>query len=273
MAQAPALADAVLARYGLTEDPFSLSPDPRFLYLTHQHKAALAKIRYVLERRQGFAVLYGDVGHGKSTLIRRLVNLYTKQPEGYSTLLVTNPDYPTALQLLKRLTDEFGLPRRPSKLDQMKELESFLIGQYTEDKNVLILVDEAQMMRGEQFELIRQISNFETDEKKLVQIVLSGQNNLRNKLKLKRALLSRAAATATLDPFTPEETADMIAFRLSVAGRHEPLFTPDALQLIYDLTRGIPREVVKKCMNSLPFGDMMDADLITAEVVRDANSE
>lgn len=267
------LAESVLSRYGLAEDPFSLSPDPRFLYLTHQHKAALAKIRYVLERRQGFAVLYGDVGHGKSTLIRRLVNLYTRQPEAYTTLLVTNPDYPTALQLLKRLTDEFGLPRRPSKLDQMKELEAFLVEQYGADKNVLIMVDEAQMMRGEQFELIRQISNFETDEKKLVQIVLAGQNNLRNKLKLKRALLSRAAAVATLDPFTPEETAEMIAFRLSVAGRHESLFTPDAVQLIYDMTRGVPREVVKRCMNALPFGDLLDADLITAEVVRDANTE
>jgi general secretion pathway protein A len=271
MATAMSLADSVLSRYGLAEDPFSLSPNPRFLYITNQHKAALAKIRYVLERRQGFAVLYGDVGHGKSSLIRRLVNLYTEQPEGYKTVLVTNPDYPTALQLLKRLTDEFGLPRRPSKLDQMNELEAFLISEYAEDRNVLIMIDEAQMLRGEQFELIRQISNFETDDKKIVQIVLAGQNNLRNKLKLKRALLSRAAAVATLDPFSPEETAEMIAFRLSVVGRHDPLFTPDAVQFIHDESLGVPREIIKRCMNSLPFGDLMDADLITAEVVRDAN--
>src|SRR5947209_13696727 len=135
MAEALTIADSVLSRYGLAEDPFSLSSDPRFLYLTHQHKAALAKIRYVLERRQGFAVLYGDVGHGKSTLIRRLVNLYARQTDAYSTLLVTNPDYPTALQLLKRFTDEFGLPRRPSKLGQMKELEGFLVEQYGGVKN------------------------------------------------------------------------------------------------------------------------------------------
>ena len=101
----------MLGQYGLAEDPFSLSPDPRFLYLTNQHKAALAKLRYVMERRQGFAVLYGDVGHGKSTLIRRLFGIYRGQ-EAYESVLITNPDYPTALQLLKRLTDEFGLPRR-----------------------------------------------------------------------------------------------------------------------------------------------------------------
>lgn len=270
MASTSSVAAAPLSLYGLTEDPFSLSPDPRFLYITNQHKAALAKLRYVMERRQGFAVLYGDVGHGKSTLIRRLFGIYKGQ-EGFESVLVTNPDYPTGLQLLKRLTDEFGLPRRPSKLDQMQELETFLVERFAEDKNVLILVDEAQMMKGEQFELIRQITNFESDDNKLVQIVVAGQNNLRNKLKLKKALLSRAAAVATLDPLTPEETADMIAFRLSVAGRHESLFTPDALNLIYDRTKGVPRDVIKMCMNSLTIGGMMEADLITAEVVNDSN--
>ncbi len=269
MSETLAIADAVLGRYGLAEDPFSLSPDPRFLYLTNQHKAALAKLRYVLERRQGFAVLYGDVGHGKSTLIRRLFGLYRGQPN-YETVLVTNPDYPTALQLLKRLTDECGLPRRPSKLDQMQELEGYLVEKFADNKNVLILIDEAQMMRGAQFELIRQITNFESDDNKLVQIVVAGQNNLRNKLKLKRALISRAAAVATLDPLTPEETAEMIAFRLAVAGRHEPLFTPDALTFIYERTRGVPREVIKMCMNAITIGGLMEADLITPEVVHDS---
>ena len=263
------VAASVLSRYGLTEDPFSLSPDPRFLYITNQHKAALAKLRYVLERRQGFAVLYGDVGHGKSTLIRRLFGIYKGQ-EAYDCVLVTNPDYPTGLQLLKRLTDEFGLQRRPSKLDQMQELEGYLVERFAEDKNVLVLIDEAQMMRGQQFELIRQITNFESDSNKLVQIVLAGQNNLRNKLKLKKALLSRAAAVATLDTLTPAETAEMIAFRLSVAGRHDPLFTPDALVNIYERSKGVPREIVKTCMNALTIGGMMEADLITAEVVDDS---
>ena len=269
MSETLAIADTVLARYGLTEDPFSLSPDPRFLYLTNQHKAALAKLRYIMERRQGFAVLYGDVGHGKSTLIRRLFGIYKRQ-EAYEAVLVTNPDYPTALQLLKRLTDEFDLPRRPSRLDQMQELEGHLIGRFAENRNVLILIDEAQMMRGEQFELIRQITNFESDENKLVQIVLAGQNNLRNKLKLKRALVSRAAAVATLDPLTPEETSEMISFRLSVAGRYEPLFTPDALSFIYEFSKGVPREAIKACMSALTIGGLMEADLITAEVVRES---
>lgn len=269
MAQAVSIAGDTLSRYGLTEDPFSLSPDPRFLYLTNQHKAALAKLRYVMERRQGFAVLYGDVGHGKSTLIRRLFGIYKRQ-DAYEAVLVTNPDYPTGLQLLKRLTDEFGLPRRPSRLDQMQELEGHLITRFSENRNVLILIDEAQMMKGEQFELIRQITNFESDENKLVQIVVAGQNNLRNKLKLKRALLSRAAATATLDPLTPEETAEMIAFRLAVAGRHDALFTPDALSFVYEFSKGVPREAIKACMSALTIGGMMEVDLITAEVVRDS---
>jgi general secretion pathway protein A len=144
------------------------------------------------------------------------------------------------------------------------------VQRFADDKNVVVLIDEAQMMKGEQFELIRQITNFESDENKLVQIILAGQNNLRNKLKLKRALLSRAAAVATLDPLTPEETADMINFRLAVAGRHEPLFTRDAHAFIYDRTKGVPREVVKMCMNALTIGGMMEVDLITAEVINES---
>ncbi len=270
MSEISTIAEATLQHFGLTEEPFSLSPDPRFLYLTYQHKAALAKLRYALERRQGFCVLYGEIGHGKTTLIRRLFNLYRKQ-EGYETILVTNPDLPTGLQLLKRITDEFGLPRRASKLDQIRELEDFLIAQFADGKNVLIFIDEAQMLRGEQFELIRQITNFESDNSKLVQIVLAGQNNLRNKLKLKRALMSRAAAVSTLDPLTPEETKDMLAFRLSIAGKHEPIFTPDAFEAIYEATGGVPRAIINMCMSALVLGGMMELDLITAEVIQDAS--
>lgn len=270
MSEILTIADATLQHFGLTEEPFSLSPDPRFLYLTYQHKAAIAKLRYAMERRQGFCVLYGEVGHGKTTLIRRLFNIYRKQ-ENYETILVTNPDLPTGLQLLKRLTDEFGLPRRASKLDQIRELEDFLIAQYAVGKNVLIFIDEAQMLRGEQFELIRQITNFESDNSKLVQIILAGQNNLRTKLKLKKALMSRAAAVSTLDPLTPEETKDMIAFRLSIAGKHEPLFTPDALDVIYGRAGGVPRAVINMCMDALVLGGMLEVDLITSEVIQDAS--
>lgn len=112
--------------YGLNEPAFSLSPNPRYLHLSDQHRMAVSKLRYVIENRQGLAVLYGDIGHGKTSLIRHLYDIYNTE-EGYQTVMVTNPHYPSEMQLLKRISDEFHLQRRRSKLDQMEELESFLI--------------------------------------------------------------------------------------------------------------------------------------------------
>ena len=272
MVTASTILESMLQNYGLLEAPFSISPDPRFLYLSPQHHLALSKIRYVVDNRQGLAILYGDVGHGKSTLVRRIYDIY-KADEGFETIMITNPDLPSEMQLLKRITDSFGLDRRRSKLDQMEEFESYLVSQYANGKNVLILIDEAQMMVGSMFELVRQITNFESHSAKLVQIVLSGQNNLRNKLKLKRPLLSRAVAVATLDPFTLEETKEMIEFRLTVAGRKKPLFEPLAIDEIFSLTKGIPREIVKVCMDSLTIASLNNLVSIQKEAIQRARKE
>jgi type II secretory pathway predicted ATPase ExeA len=233
---------------------------------------ALSKLRYVIESRQGLTILYGDIGLGKSTLIRRIFDIY-QELEEFEAILITNPDLPSEMQLLKRITDSFGLERRRSKLDQMQLLEAFLIDQYAAGKNVLLLIDEAQMMRGRMFELVRQITNFESHSAKLIQIVLSGQNNLRNKLKLKKALLSRAASIATLDPFTMDETREMIDFRLTVAGRKEPLFDEDAVGQIHKITKGVPRDIVKLCMNTLTIAALSGLTTINREIVEHVNAE
>jgi general secretion pathway protein A len=272
MVTASTILESMLQNYGLLEAPFSISPDPRFLYLSPQHHLALSKIRYVVDNRQGLAILYGDVGHGKSTLVRRIYDIY-KADERFETIMITNPDLPSEMQLLKRITDSFGLDRRRSKLDQMEEFESYLVSQYADGKNVLILIDEAQMMVGSMFELVRQITNFESHAAKLVQIVLSGQNNLRNKLKLKRPLLSRAVAIATLDPFTLEETKEMIEFRLTVAGRKKPLFESLAIDEIFSLTKGVPREIVKVCMDSLTIASLNNLVSIQKEAIQRARKE
>jgi general secretion pathway protein A len=257
---------SLLDRYGLKEKPFSVSPDPRFLYQTPQHKRALAQVRFTVQDRQGLAVLYGDVGTGKSTLVRVLYDLY-REDEGYRVILLTNPDPTSALQLLKRITDACELDRKRSRLDQMQEFEGFLVEQYREGRNTVLLIDEAQLLQGPQFELIRQLTNFESATAKLIQIVLAGQNNLRAKLKLKKALLSRAISTTTLDPLTLEETEAMIAYRLRVAGRPEPLFEPDAIQALHRLSKGVPREIIKLCRSALTTAAINDLDTIPADVV------
>lgn len=257
---------SLLDRYGLTQTPFSVSPDPKFLYQTPQHKRALAQIRFTVQDRQGLAVLYGDVGMGKSTLVRKLYDLY-RADAAYETILLTNPDPTSALQLLKRITDACELPRKRSRLDQMQELEAYLVDRYRAGKNTVLLIDEAQLLRGEQFELIRQLTNFESSSAKLVQIVLAGQNNLRAKLRLKKALLSRAVTVMTLDPLTLDETQSMIVHRVSVAGRPEQLFEPDAIREVYRVSKGVPREIIKLCRAALTTAAINDLDTVPADVV------
>lgn len=258
--------DTLLSRYDLNDAPFSLTPDPRYLYLSPQHQLAINKMQYVIEMKQGIGVIYGDYGHGKSTLIRRIYDLYHSDDE-YVTIMLTNPDYRSEIQLLKKITDVLGLPRRLSKLDQMNELEAYLTERYAEGKNVLLLIDEAQAMIGAQFELIRQISNFESNSEKLIQVLLCGQNNLRRKLNMKRALLTRAAALATLDPFSLSDTQEMIEFRLTVAGRKGALFEADAVAEVFTHTKGVPRDIVNLCKDSLAMAMFENMDLITREVV------
>ena len=257
---------SLLDRYGLTQTPFSVSPDPKFLYQTPQHKKALAQIRFTVQDRQGLAVLYGDVGMGKSTLVRKLYDLY-RADSGYETILLTNPDPTSALQLLKRITDACELSRKRSRLDQMQELEAYLVDRYKAGMNTVLLIDEAQLLRGEQFELIRQLTNFESSSAKLVQIVLAGQNNLRAKLRLKKALLSRAVTVMTLDPLTLDETQSMIEHRLNVAGRPEKLFEPDAIREVYRVSKGVPREIIKLCRSALTTAAINDLDIVPADVV------
>jgi general secretion pathway protein A len=257
---------SLLDRYGLTQTPFSVSPDPKFLYQTPQHKRALAQIRFTVQDRQGLAVLYGDVGMGKSTLVRKLYDLYRADGD-YETILLTNPDPTSALQLLKRITDACELPRKRSRLDQMQELEAYLVDRYKAGTNTVLLIDEAQLLRGEQFELIRQLTNFESSSAKLVQIVLAGQNNLRAKLRLKKALLSRAVTVMTLDPLTLDETQSMIEHRLGVAGRPEQLFELDAIREVYRVSKGVPREIIKLCRSALTTAAINDLDTVPADVV------
>jgi general secretion pathway protein A len=216
-------------------------------------------------------VIYADVGHGESTLARRLYDLYRSEPS-YEVILLTNPDLSSALQLLKRVTDSVDLPRRRTNLDQLQEFENYLVENYAAGKNTVLIVDEAQLLVGQQFELIRQFTNFESASAKMLQIVLIGQNNLRNKLKLKKALLSRAASMSTLGPLTPDETRAMISFRLSVAGCVRPLYEEETIKEIHRLTKGVPREIVKRCRTSLRVAAMNELDTVPPEALEDGEA-
>ena len=261
-----------LSPLGLGEPPFSLSPDPRYFYVSLQHKATLAKVTYATEQRQGLSVIFGDVGVGKTTVARRLFQIY-RDREDYYTAYIPTPLYPSDFQFLKNICAEFGLKPKRSKLLQLAAFEEFLISAFKEDKNVLLIIDESQGLIGPQFELVRQLLNFETNTQKLIQIVMIGQNELRNKLRLKRALSSRVATRSTLEPLHFDDTRSMINFRVMVAGRQDELFTNDALMRIYDYSRGMPRDICVLGLNILPAALIKKAPIVDEQLVEQVIEE
>ena len=257
---------------GFAEPPFSLSPDPRFFFMSAQHKTALAKMTYTAEQRQGLSVVYGDVGVGKTTIARRIYQIYNDNPSIEAAYLPM-PIFPSEFQLLKAICSEFGLPPKRSKYAQIELLNAHLIDIWKQGTNAVLIIDEAQALVGQQFELIRQLLNFESNTQKLIQIIMIGQNELRNKLRLKKPLRSRIATRSTIEPLDPRDTRDMIKFRVMVAGRMEPLFTDEAIQAIYDYSHGMPRDICALGLNMLPLALLRNTSVIGKDLVHQAIDE
>jgi len=257
----------------IPESVFSISPNPRFFYVTPSVQAAIAKTQYVVRARQGLTTIIGDVGLGKTSLLRLLYNEYDDSPE-FTAAFIVNPKQTSETAFLKAICTEFGVKTKRSQRETEYELRGFLIDEYQAGRNVVLFVDEAQQLKGPMFEQIRQILNFETDETKLINIVLAGQVELRYKLadRSKRALVSRIAVSSTLDALTPEETAGMIDFRCTVAGVKSP-FDFEAVQVIYQWSRGIPREVIKLCAISVQYAALNGLKRIPADLVEAASAD
>lgn len=257
----------------ITENVFSISPNPRYFYITPSVGAALDKTRYVIQSRQGLTTIIGDVGLGKTSLLRLLYNEYADNPD-FSAALMVNPNQTSETAFLKAICHEFEVPTRRSQRETEYELRSFLIEEARSGRTVVLFIDEAQQLRGPMFEQIRQILNFETDDMKLINIVLAGQIELRQKLadRSKRALVSRIAVSSTLDAMTLEETIAMIAFRCQIAGVNNS-FLDEASEAVYRWSKGVPREVIKLCAMSLQYALANAADQVSKEVVESAQND
>jgi general secretion pathway protein A len=252
------------------EEPFSISPNPHFLYLTPSLKTTLIKVKYAIDHRQGLTAILGDVGMGKSSIVRKLFGEYVSR-EDVKAGLIPSPGFATEFAFLKGICKEFDVPFKRSQLDQEDVLRGFLIDLYTENKNCVVFIDEAQRLTGKQLEQVRTMLNFETDNAKLIQVVLSGQLELRDKLRdeSKKAIRSRIFAPSLLDPLTHAETNEMIDFRCDQAGIENP-FNQKVIEEIYKRTGGVPREVLKVC--GLAYGFMQGLGLseISTDLIEDA---
>jgi general secretion pathway protein A len=257
--------------YGLKEEPFSTVPSPRYLFLTDIHSTALEKTSYVVGAKKGLAAVFGDTGTGKSSLARLLHQKFLDS--GFVSVLLTNPNYPTPNSLLRTIAEEFGTARTHRSYQGMLSVfKAFLIEQALDQgKTVALIIDEAQTMGFPQLELLRQLINFETNQEKLLQVVLFAQEELRVKLAHARArnLRSRIVLASSLERLGPEEVAAMVAFRWSVAsgGRKHP-FSVEALRELADLSEGIPRQVAILADNALVLGFMLRQATIGADLIR-----
>lgn len=261
------------AFYGFDEKPFSLTPDPKFLYLSGRHSEAFAHLAFGHRERGGFIVVSGEVGTGKTTLARYF--LARLGPETSSAVVL----YPalSASELLRVILDELGVtPSGESLKDLVDSLHRFLLKAHAEGRTVVVLVDEAQDLAPDVLEQIRLISNLETDTQKLLQIILIGQSELNDLLERRdlRQLAQRITARYHLDPMTRAETDSYIGHRLEVAGGSGKLvFTPSALRSIHAFSRGIPRLVNLVCDRALLAGFVAGSRVIDRGMVRRAARE
>ncbi|AFL89060.1 type II secretory pathway, component ExeA (predicted ATPase) [Terriglobus roseus DSM 18391] len=237
--------------FQLEKFPFNNNPDPSFLCMLPHAREALACLEYGVAARKGFLVLLGEVGTGKTTLLRSALN--TLRGTAVHTSFIFNPRLET-LEFLQFMLSDFGLtPVNDTKAGMLLQLNRWLVERFAAGDTCVLIVDEAQSLSSELLEEIRLLTNLETDTQKLLQIVLSGQPELETKLREPglRQLRQRISLWCRTQALSQEQTGEYIEQRLSIAGAKETIFLPDTIKTIYEFSRGIPRLVNLLCEHSL----------------------
>jgi general secretion pathway protein A len=244
--------------YGINDFPFGSCPDPRFLYKLPHVQEALACLQYGIASRKGFVVMTGEVGTGKTTLLKTVLSSFTERR--VSTAFVFNPRL-NVLDFLEFVLSDFGIPpsarSKPgtpqTKSDMLMQLNRWLIDRFRNGELCAIVVDEAQNLSWELLEEIRLLTNLETSSEKLVQIILSGQPELEEKLRAPsvRQLRQRISLWCRTRPLNHEETEAYIARRLRIAGATQPVFTTESVQRVHHYSQGIPRLINLICEHAM----------------------
>jgi general secretion pathway protein A len=260
--------------FGLKENPFDVNPNPKYLVPTKSVEEALTALMYGIESRKGFITLVGEVGTGKTTLVNRLLSwLRTRRTR---TAFLFNSRI-NSRQLFDFILAEFDIPCEiRDKGQQLLKLNKWLLDRYRSGENAVLIVDEAQNLSHPVLEEIRLLTNLETSSEKLLQIVLSGQPELEEKLKLPqlRQLRQRVMLQAKTSPLTKEETADYILRRLRIAGAGtDPIFSPKAMETVHMYSLGIPRVANLLCEHSLVNAFIQNQRPIEPKTVEDVARE
>ena len=255
--------------YNLTLKPFTLVPNPDFLYRGETHRLALTTLEYGILNQAGFVVLTGEPGMGKTTLIQQIL---AEHRNHFTTGLITNT-HAGMETLLPWILLAFGQNEKSlDKLDGFHALQQFLDKEASAKRRVLLIVDEAQNLGANLLEELRLLSNLNKDKAPILQIILSGQPDLRQLLQRKdlTQFAQRVMVDYSLEPFKEEDSLGYIAHRLRVAGREEPIFTHHATRMIHRLTGGIPRLINQLCDTALTYGFAEEAPFLSTKIVAQA---
>ncbi len=259
--------------FGMKRSPFSIAPDPRYLYMSEQHREALAHLLYGIRSDGGFVLLTGEVGTGKTTICRRLLETLTRN---IVVAFIIHPSL-SVVELLAAVCDEFGIsyPKKTNVKGLVDRINHFLLDLNAKRKKAIVIIDEAQNLSNEVLEEIRLLTNLETNERKLLQIILIGQPELKDKLARQELsqLAQRIVARCHLGPLSKDEVINYVYHRLEVAKGRIDLFSDDALGSIYKYSGGIPRLINLICDRALLGAFVQEQENVDADTLATAASE
>ena len=254
--------------YGFSEKPFTITPNPRFIFLSSNHREALAHLVYGIDTHAGFIAMTGEVGTGKTTLLRAMLSQL--EPEKYRSALIFNPCL-TGEQLLAAICREFCLEvDGKNSFGYLDALNCFLLEQHTADRTVVLVIDEAQNLTPDVLEQLRMISNLETEQTKLIQIILAGQPELDDLLERHdlRQLCQRITVRCRLTPMGLDDTGEYIRHRLKISGRRFPgFFSRRAVKKVYRFSQGIPRLINVVCEQALVLAWTRESPVVGSSIV------
>lgn len=263
---------------GLDKEPFSTSPDPDFFYQSQEHQAALTRLLIEIRLKRGLSVILGDVGTGKTTLSRKLFQML-KTREDTLFFMILDPTYETEEVFLESLLRTFQIQLdkpHPSVLDSKEAIKKYLFQKgIQENKTIILLVDEAQKLNQASLEVLRVLLNYETNEFKLLQLVLLAQLELLPKIREMKNLMDRISMKYIINPLDDVETKEMIEFRIRQAGYRSnvPLFKEEAIVEIYQQTQGYPRRISMLAHKALKSLVMKSKLVVDCDVVREIVAE
>ncbi|MBM3248462.1 MAG: transposase [Candidatus Omnitrophica bacterium] len=255
----------------LNKEPFSTSPDPEFFYRSREHNTALQRLEITIRLRRGLSLILGDVGTGKTTLSRTLFHSFAGEEDKIIFKMILDPNYKTEYQFLTSLAKTFGvLPDFRSTIDIQESIEKYLFQKGVEEnKTIVLLIDEGQKLNQPFLEILRTLLNYETNEYKLLQLVILAQMELLPRVKKIRNFVDRVSLKYIINPLDIRETKEMVDFRLKQAGYNggRSLFTDEAIERIYNFSQGYPRKISLLCHNALERLVMYDKAIVDDEII------